>query len=289
MNEITSRKQSSPISCIEADGVAHCDNPSIAKILNVYFAAIGSKLAMKLKSFVTLTSPPASSTDLPKFVFKPITEEFVRGQLKQLRTNKAIGLDNISAHLLKESANVISKSLTKLFNRSLVTGTFPSLRKFGKVSTLFKNGDGCNPNNYRTITVLPTLRKILEMAVHNQLYYFLNDNKIITSKQFGFPPKLSTATALTHFTDDVLLNMDSGRLTGAVFLDLSKAFDTVDHNLLLHKLESVGLLDDTVNWFQSYLTNRKQWTSVGDTLSVAAPITVAVNTAAKRTAHEHKI
>ena len=88
--------------------------------------------------------------------------------------------------------------------------------------------------------MLPTLSKILEKAVHNQLYFFLNDNKIITSKQFGFRPKLSTNTALTHFTDNVLLNMDAGRLTGAVFLDLSKAFDTVDHNLLLHKLKSVA-------------------------------------------------
>ena len=152
-----------------------------------------------------------------------------------------------------------------LFNQSLVTRTFPSLWKFGKVSALFKKGDRCDPNNYRPITVLPTLSKILEKAVHNQLYYFLNDNKIITSKQFGFRPKLSTNTALTHFTDNVLLNMDSGRLTGAVFLDLSKAFDTVDHNLLLHKLKSVGLSEDTVNWFQSYLANRKQRTSVGDT------------------------
>ena len=81
LNEITSRKQSSPISCIEADGIAHCDNPSIAKILNVHFSTVGSKLAMKLKSVFTLPSPPASSTDLPKFVFKPITEEFARGQL----------------------------------------------------------------------------------------------------------------------------------------------------------------------------------------------------------------
>ena len=97
MNEITSRKQSSPISCIEADGVAHCDNPSIAKIVNVHFSTIGKKLAMKLKSFTTLPSPPAKSIDLVKFVFKPVTEEFVRGQLKQLRTNKAIGLDNINA------------------------------------------------------------------------------------------------------------------------------------------------------------------------------------------------
>ena len=85
--------------------------------------------------------------------------------------------------------------------------------------------------------MLPTLRKILEKAVRNQLYYFLNDSKIIASKQFGFRPKLSTNTALTHLTDKVLLNMDSGRLTGAVFLDLSKALDTVDNDLLLHKLK----------------------------------------------------
>lgn len=132
LDEIASRKQSSPISCIEADGVAHCDNPSIAKFLNVHFSTIGSKLAMKLKSFFTLPSPPARSTDLPKFVLKPITKEFVRDQLKQLRTNKAIGLDNISARVLKDSASVISTSLTKLFNQSLVTRTFPSLWKFGK-------------------------------------------------------------------------------------------------------------------------------------------------------------
>ena len=134
---ITSRKQSSPISCIEADGVEHCDNPSIAKILNYHFSTIGTNLAMKLKSFVTLPCPPASSTDLPKFVFKPITEEFVHSQLKQPITKKAIGLDNISARLLKDAANVSGKSLTKLFNRSLVNRTFPSLWKFGKVSALF--------------------------------------------------------------------------------------------------------------------------------------------------------
>ena len=123
----------------------------------------------------------------------------------------------------------------------------------GKVSALFKKGDRCDPNNYRPITVLPTLSKILEKAVHNQLYYFLNENKIITPKQFGFRPKLSTNTALTHFTDNTLLNMDSGHLTGAVSLDLSKAFDTVDHNRLLHKLKSVGLSDDTLSEMYSLL------------------------------------
>ena len=97
---------------------------------------------MKLTSFITLPSPLVRSTDLPKLAFKPITEEFVHVQLKQLRTNKAIGLDNISARFLKDSASVVSKSLTKLFHQSLVSCTFPSLWKFGKVSALSKKGEG---------------------------------------------------------------------------------------------------------------------------------------------------
>ena len=105
-------------------------------------------------------------------------------------------------------------------------------QKFGKVTALFKKGDRCEANNCRPITVLPTISKILEKAVHVQLYANLKNNEIITSKQFGFRPKLSTGTALAHFTDSILQNMDAGFFVGAVFLDLSKAFDTVDHHLL---------------------------------------------------------
>ena len=114
-----------------------------------------------------------------------------------------------------------SASLTRLFNLCLETRTFPSLWKFGKVAALFKKGDRCDANNYRPITVLPTISKILEKAVHTQLYAYLKNNGILTSKQFGFRPKLSTGTALAHFTDNILQNMDAGSFTGAVFLDLS--------------------------------------------------------------------
>ena len=144
---------------------------------------------------------------------------------------------NISARLLKDSASVISASFTRLFNLSLETRTFPSLWKFGKVAALFKKDDRCDANNDRPITVLPTISKILEKAVHTQLYAYLKNNGILTSKQFGFRLKLSTGTALAHFTDNILQNMDAGSFTGAVFLDLSKAFDTVDHPLLLQKID----------------------------------------------------
>ena len=195
-------------------------------------------------------------------------EDFVLRQLKQLKTNKAIGLDNISARLLKDSASAISASLTRLFNLSLETRTFPSLWKSGKVAALFKKGDRCDANNYRPITVLPTISKILEKAVHTQLNAYLMNNGILTSKQFGFRPKLSTGTALAHFIDNILQNMDAGSFTG-VLLDLSKAFDTVDHPLLLQKLMNIGLTTSTTQWFRSYHINRSQITSVGDAHSAS--------------------
>ena len=129
---------------------------------------------------------------------------------------------------------------------------------FGKVTALIKKGERCDANNYGPIIFLPAISKILEKAVHTQLY------EIITSKQLRFRPKLSTGTALAHFTDNILHNMDTGNLTGAVFLDLSKAFDTVGHHLLLKKLTHIGFTFATTQWFRLYLTNRSQITSVCD-------------------------
>ena len=113
--------------------------------------------------------------------------------------------------------------LTKLFNRSLRSSTFPNIWKSGKVSALFISGDRSDPNNYRPITTLPTVSKILEKAVHSQVYSYLEENQISTPKQFGFRPKLSTEIALAHFTDTILGNMDKGIIIGAVFLDLSRS------------------------------------------------------------------
>ena len=105
---------------------------------------------------------------------------------------------------------------------------------------------------------------------------FLNSNNLISSKQFGFRPKLSTTSALTSFADEVLLHMESGELCGAVFLDLTKAFDTVDHNILLSKLSAIGVSSSTLQWFKSYLSHRKQRTASGDAVSAPLPMTFGV-------------
>jgi retron-type reverse transcriptase len=133
-------------------------------------------------------------------------------------------------------------------------------------------------SNYRPITVLPVLSKILERFVHTQIYNYQTENKILSSQQFGFRPKLSTSTALALFTDRILENNDNGHLTASVFLDLSKAFDTVDHAILLHKLRSVRLDDNSLRWFEfeSYLTSRQQITSINNTLSSSLSVLVGV-------------
>ena len=120
------------------------------------------------------------------------------------------------------------------------------------------------------------LNLFIEKAVHTQVYKHLNENKILTPKQFGFRPKLSTEIALAHFTDTILGNMDKGLVARAVYLDLSKAFDTVDHALLYRKLDLVGLSDECIDWFKSYLSNRSQVTAVASHFSSSKPVPVGV-------------
>ena len=246
--------------------------------MNDHFSSIGSKLASKIRNLY----PNRNSIKQPsqfkenEFVFQPIEESYVYGVLNNLKTNKAVGLDKISARLLKDSSSVITPILTKLFNRSLISSTFPSTWKSGKVTALFKSGDQSNASNYRPITILPTIRKVLEKAVHSQVYRYLIDNKILAPRQFGFRPKISTEIALAHFTDTILANMDKGLVAGAVFLDLAKAFDTVDHSLLFEKLALSGLSNDSVDWFKSYLTNRNQLTALANTVSSFKHVPVGV-------------
>ena len=173
-----------------------------------------------------------------------------------MKTNKSTGLDGISVRLIKDSTDVISKSLTNIFNLSLITSTFPSVWSVGKVKAVFKSGNRSDVNNYRPITILPVVSKLLEKAVYCQLNKFLTEQNLLTTKQFGFRPKLSTGTALAQFTDTVLDNMDKGCLTGAAFLDITKAFDTVSHDILICKLVGMGVSHTSVNWFKFYLSNR---------------------------------
>ena len=208
---------------------------------------------------------------VPVFSFPLISESFVRDAVKRLKPNK------ISARLLKDSGHTIVPSLMSLFNLSLQTETFPSVWKNARVIPLYEKGDKQDPSNCRPISVLPTLTKILENAVHTQFYGYLIENNLISSKQFGFRLQSSTATASAQFIDQLLFRMDNGTVTGAVFLDPTKAFDTVNHSILSRKLSRFGVDDTVQNWFDSFLSNRNQVICGGRAQSDPDIVSVAVS------------
>ena len=139
-----------------------------------------------------------------------MTEEFVIEQIKKLDEKKAKGTDDLQAHFLKHSAHIIGPVLTQIFNLSIKTGIFPESWKLAKISPVHKKGEKVELNNYRPISVLCFLSKIIERHVHNSLYEFLNNHNLLYEGQSGFRPKHSCATALTHITDSWLTALDTG-------------------------------------------------------------------------------
>ena len=144
------------------------------------------------------------------------------------------------------------------------------------MTALFKQGDKTNKDNYRPISILPTVSKVIERAVHSQLYGNLDSNNLLAVSQFGFTRARSTALALTQFTDEVLSNMGKGLVNGVVFIDLKKAFGTVEHVILLGKLKSPGLSKNNLGCFHSYLSSRYQKTMIGQASSTSRKVSIGV-------------
>ena len=190
-----------------------------------------------------------------------VNESLVVKTLQGLKASKSSGLDNISLRMLKDAAVVVAKSLTRIVIESLSQGTVPSEWKYAKITPLYKKGMSTDMDNYRPISVLPVVSKVLERAVHHQLHSFLSEHKLLSPFQCGFRRNHSTEFAAIAFSDYIRRGMDLGLLTGAVFIDLRKAFDSVDHEILISKLESYGLKDIELDWFRNYLADRKQLVS----------------------------
>ena len=142
---------------------------------------------------------------------------------------------------------------------SLQTGDVPEQWKIARVVPIFKKGDTDLISNYRPISVIPVLAKIVEKFVTKQTQKYLNDNGIYYDNQSGFRPLFSTNTALLNLSEDILESMNNGDVTGAVMLDVQKAFDSIDHFILLAKMGYVGMSPNVIKWFRSYLSSRKQY------------------------------
>ena len=197
-------------------------------------------------------------------------------ELKKLKRSKATGADNLPPGLLKDCAEEISQHVGFLINLSIESAEIPTEWKHALITPILKKGKVNQVDNYRPISVLPTLSKILERAVHTQLIDYLENNFLLSDQQFGYRRKRSTDKAATLFVDNARKAINHGELMGAVFIDLSKAFDTVGHSILLSKLPSYGILENELDWFTNYLFNRTQQVVSDKVLSDSRHITCGV-------------
>ena len=176
--------------------------------------------------------------------------------ISALKVGKACGPDNLSPRILKECATELAPSLTCIFNRSLASSSVPSQWKEANIIPVFKNGDRSKVSNYRPVSLLCVVSKVMERCIHQHVYSTVQT--IINPLQHGFTRGRSCATQLVEVYDMVSKNLDSGIQTDMLFLDFSKAFDSVNHALLLHKLELLGFSGELLAWFKDYLNERRQ-------------------------------
>jgi hypothetical protein len=196
------------------------------------------------------------------FYFKHVTVLQVKQTIKSLKNKKSVGWDEIPIELVKAVTDFIAHPLCFIINKCFDEGIFPNQLKYAELKPIFKKGAVDDPNNYRPISLLPTFSKIFEKIACNQIYSFFDENKLFIDNQFGFRSGLSTISAVSDFIDQVSDGLDGSQSTAAVFCDLSKAFDSVNYDILLNKLKHYNFSDLALSWVQSYLKNRQQRTII---------------------------
>jgi len=261
-----SKKNEFSIKKIIVDDRVETDESNIADSFNSFFASIGTKIAQS-----HATDADAHRIflrgDFPhSFFFTPVIPSDIETCIENLK-NKSCNINLIPAKILKFLKTIISPPLSSIINNSLSKGIFPSSMKYARVIPIFKGGNDDNMNNYRPISILHIFSKIFEKIVHKQLYSYLEKNSIFYANQFGFRKNKSTVQALTRHIQFLYGELDKGKTTLSIFLDFKKAFDCVDHVILLSKLQFYGVRGTALKWFESYLKNRSQYTEIGNSKS----------------------
>ena len=271
------KKTQPPDFFTSANGEKLSDNKDIAESFNNFFANIGSELANKIAeppdNFKSPMSDHCNSSSL--FLYPTSPDELLKISSK-LKNSNSSGADDISNNLLKQIIPSICEVLSYIFNLSFTTGVVPSLLKQAHVTPIFKTGDRHDFTNYRPISILASISKLLEKVVYTRISDFITKHNILTPHQFGFRPKRSTFMAINELYCKVADNLDNKLHTVGIFLDLSKAFDTINHNILLNKLSSYGIRGLANDWLRSYLSGRQQRVLFNDILSDPASVTCGV-------------
>ena len=257
-----------------------------ANHFNSFFATVGSEIQKRLNIVSTvrdgiqiLTNLISNESETPpnQFKFKEEKEETIIKLIDRIKIDVAVGLDDINARLLKDAKYTIAETLTQLVNISYKTCTFPSCMKKAIVKAIHKKESTEDPSNYRPLSILSTVSKIFERSATDQLVSYLNENTLLNIIQHAYRKCHSTTTCLSEIVNYIYKENDYGNIVGLASLDLSKAFDSISHSLLIQKLAKLGLANNSLSWCQSYLQGRtqktkfKKYTSTEETVTSGVP------------------
>ena len=196
------------------------------------------------------------------FEFSTVDKNEISKILLNINNSKSPGFDNIPGKFLKDGCEIISAHVSDIFNLSVMLSKFPNQCKIAKIKPIFKKGSKLEAVNYRPISLLPLISKVFEKCIHDQLQMYVTNFNIIYKFQSGFRSDFSTDTCLSYLHNKILSGFEKGEYTGMILIDLQKAFDTIDHKILLQKLKYIGLSDEATSWIKSYLTNRTTFVEI---------------------------
>ena len=251
------------------------DKKEIASEFNSFFTSIGNTIDNKIPLVEKNVKDYLTNQQTNIFHLSPTTPLEISNIIISIKLSKASGPNSIQTKLLKDCIHIFSFVISMLINKSFSEGSFPDFLKLANVIPIFKKNDKNICGNYRPISLLSNISKIYERVFHTQLYHFFDDNNLFYQRQFGFRKKHSTEHALLNIVENVRNKMRNKTFSCGTFIDLEKAFDTVNHKILLEKLSYYGVKGNALYWLRDYLTNRKQCVIL-DESSTYLPITCGV-------------
>ena len=259
IKSVINRRKYHPLnSKFKYNGKVIDDGFEISNRFNKFFVHVGESLASIIPQSTKMPSDYLKHDIVNKMYLDPVTENEIDKIILNFRESSA-GWDELKPTVIKSIRHCISLPLRHICNLSFRTGIFPDELKIANVVPIFKSGDEMIFSNYRPVSVLPVFSKIIERLMYNRLLKYINDNNLLYKYQFGFQKGRSTHMALIILIDKISEALENGDCVIGIFLDFSKAFDTVDHIILLQKMYLYGIQDTTLSWFENYLSNRKQY------------------------------